>query len=334
MIETLRSKIRPVKDEDRQNLITISYSKLDVEKKCPFKYDLIYNQKNFPKRGSIATDIGNLVHWCLEQKGLSKLKAQPVSYEDIIECAFRGVDSLSAKGQNQHIFGIDEIKEMYPDDFYLRDDASGMNYEEKLELFFNNVLPDRMEDINGWTTWGVEQQFEFVYDDRCIIHGFIDRIDVSMDNGKPIIRVVDYKSSKKPYPESQIKTPMQFIIYDLACVHLMNALPSAHMYDFVLINEKQSEDDGLCTFGYLNRGIRALDSILDSIKDNEENGNFIPKPSPLCYYCDFCKNNPNALDKYKRLCPYYSLWSPTNKTYEVNMKYDPEKKPRILDFDF
>ena len=43
MIETLRSKIRSVKEEDRKNLITMSYSKLDVEKKCPFKYDLIYN---------------------------------------------------------------------------------------------------------------------------------------------------------------------------------------------------------------------------------------------------------------------------------------------------
>lgn len=336
MIETLKEKLRPVTEEDRKNkkLLTVSYSKLDVHKKCPFKYDLIYNQKNFPKRGSVATAIGSLVHWCLEQKGLSKLQAQPVSYQDIFQCACRGVDSLSAKGMNEHIFGIDEIKEMYSEDFYARDNATGMNYPEKLELFFNEVLPERMEEMNGWTTWAVEKPFEFVYDEKCIIHGFIDRIDVSMREGKPVVRVVDYKTSKKVYSEDTIKTPLQFVVYDLACIYLMGAIPTEHMYDFVLIDEQQTEANGLCTFGYLNRGIKMLDKMLAAIHQNNEFNVHIPKPSPLCYYCDFCKNNPVAQEDYKRMCSYYSLWTPNSHTFEVARKYDPTDKQRKLDFDF
>lgn len=334
----LKNLVRAVTEEDKHNLPTFSYSKLDIKKKCPFKYDLRYNQKNFSSKGSIATDVGTLIHWCLEQKALAKLENVPVSYEDIAMCVRTGVDSVSEKGKNKRIYGTEEIAMLYPEDYYTPDKVTGRTYAEKIDTFLQEVLPERMEEVNGWAVWGAEVPFEFVYNEKCILHGFIDRIDVSLNEQKePIVRITDYKTSKKVFDEKLIKTPMQMVVYDLACLFMFGQLPVSHVYDFVLLDEQQSEKDGVCTFGYFNRGLRQLDALLEGTNRNEETKEPIvyePKPSPLCFYCDFCKNNPNGEAKFKSLCPYYSLWTPTRKVYEVNMEFVSGVKPRTLDFDF
>lgn len=333
--EELKSKVRAVTEEDRKKLPTFSYSKLDIKKKCPFKYDLRYNQKKFTHTGSVATEVGTLVHWCLEQKALSILNCQEVSYPDIEMSARIGVDSLSPKGKNAHIYGTEEIAMLYPEDYYTPDKVTNKNYKEKIGFFLKEVLPKRMEEVNGWAVWGAEVPFEFVYDEKCIMHGFIDRIDVSLDkNGKPIIRITDYKTSKKIYDEKTIKTPLQMVVYDLACLQMMKQLPSAHVYDFVLLDEQQTEQDGVCTLGYLKRGLKQLDKLLTEQIGINGVPEYEPDPSPLCYYCEFCNNNPNAESKFKNLCPYYSLWTPMNRIYNVNMEYKPGIVPRKLDFDF
>lgn len=47
-----------------------------------------------------------------------------------------------------------------------------MNYSEKMDIFYNKVLPSRI-DSKEWTPVAVEQRFEFVYDDRVIIQVFL-----------------------------------------------------------------------------------------------------------------------------------------------------------------
>ena len=56
-----------------------------------------------------------------------------------------------------------------------------------------------------------------------------------------------------------------------------------------------------------------------------EDGKWFPSPSPLCYWCFACENNPTA-SKYKKECQYYSLWTPNNKVYDVNKTYNKEKE--------
>ena len=69
------------------------------------------------------------------------------------------------------------------------DENTSMNYDEKMNVYFN-VLANRMED-KDWSVKAVEDSFEFVYDNRCIIHGFIDRIDENIHGD---LKVIDYKS--------------------------------------------------------------------------------------------------------------------------------------------
>ena len=50
-----------------------------------------------------------------------------------------------------------------------------MDMNQKMYVYFNQVLPTRMENPD-WKIIGTEIAFEFVYDNQCIIHGFIDRV--------------------------------------------------------------------------------------------------------------------------------------------------------------
>lgn len=279
------------------------------------KYKLRYVDGNYSDSGTLPTYIGSILHKGLELKALSKMNGDPVDYKYIKKIVNDGWNEKTEKDKEE-IIGLDAIMLLFFSD-WLND-----GYNEKIELFFNDVLPERMEDMS-WNIIGAEVHFEFVYDDRCIIHGFIDRIDEKDGN----LKVVDYKSSKKIFPDTKIKTPLQMVIYDLACLYMFEILPDQHEYDFILLNQRQTTADGVCSKGYLKRGIKKLDCLLDQIDRLQIDGEYIPCPTPLCYWCSFADldHTPNADPKYAGLCPYYSLWTPDDrKNFAVNQKYEGE----------
>lgn len=259
-------------------------------------------------------------------KGRYKIQGEEVDYDEIIDTVLQGCEEKTDKG-SEKLVGIDEIKKKYFEEWGSSDNASGMNYNEKMDVYFHDVLPTRMEE-KEWTIIGTEVKFEFVYNERCILHGFIDRIDGKYENGELVaLRVVDYKSSKKIFRDADIKTPLQMVTYDLACLFKFGLLPEYHEYDFILLDKKQTTDDGVCSKGYIKRGLKKLDKILDSIITCEKNDLYIPNPTPLCYWCEFAdrSHTPNADPKFAGLCQYYSLWKPDQKNFKVNKEFVPEK---------
>lgn len=241
------------------------------------------------------------------------MEKKEVDYDTIISTVELGCFDESPTGLVT-LSGVNNIKNKYMDEWYEPDNKSGMDYDEKIYKFMRYVLPTRVENCN---VIGAEVPFEFVYNDRVIIHGFIDRVDLLPSGYK----VTDYKSSKAVFDERKIKTPMQFVIYDLACKFLYGEYPVRHEYDFILLDKTQTEKDGLCSSGYLARGIKKLNKLLDEIDYIKEIDEYVPKPSPLCYWCDYCENTPNSVPKYKDKCPYYSLWTPNKKTFRVNKEF-------------
>ena len=123
-------------------------------------------------------EIGSIAHKGLEMKGDFIINGLPTDYEYIREIVMNGCD----EGRGGHILGINELKKKYFEEFYEKDTKSGMNYDEKLQIYFENVLLTRMED--EWDILATEKRFEFVYDERVIIHGFIDRVDMLVKNGE------------------------------------------------------------------------------------------------------------------------------------------------------
>lgn len=327
-MQEILSRLRAATDEDRGKLLTTSYSKFDTFVNCKRRYKLNYNDKKFSESATLPLELGSILHKSLELKGQALISGQTVDYDFLSKVVTDGYDE-----DGKHLYGTKEIQERYPMVWFESlEDGFNKPYSEKIKIFINDVLPTRMEDEN-FKVKGTEVPFEFVYDNRCIIHGFIDRVDYFVDeDGNEILRITDYKSSKRTFPDSKIKTPLQMVIYDLACLYLYGILPTYHEYDFILLNKKQTEEDGVCTKGYLKRGLKKIDSILDQIDAAKKNDYYPPSPTPLCYWCPYPDklHTPNADCKYGGECQYYSLWKPENKVFSVNQEFIPgeEEKPK------
>lgn len=269
----------------------------------------------YPDVQNISLDMGSILHKGLELKGNYLINKEPVDYDEIKSILYQGSTEETEKDKEK-ITGLNEIKTIYFNDW--------ANYDEKIKLFFDKVLPTRIND-DGWEVLGCEVPFEFVYDEKCIIHGFIDRVDHKFIDNEEVLRITDYKSSKKVFDDSKIKTPLQMVTYDLACLFIYDILPTYHEYDFILLDQKQTSDTGVCTKGYLKRGLKKLDGLLKQIKDMEAEENYAPCPTPLCYWCPYApkSHTPFADGHFGNNCEYYSLWTPDNKTFQVNKKYVP-----------
>lgn len=325
-VKLLEGKIRPIKEEDKKNLTKYSFSKIDQFLSCPYAYDLKYNKGQYPEQNAIYLDLGTLCHKILELKGRSIIDNNP-QYTDIDALKVileKGITEKTDKGLEE-IIGLEDIKKKFGiEKYYEPDNASGMNYAEKIELFMNTVLPNAFNSDN-YNVNNSEQNFEFVYnykhndiDKEIILSGFIDRVDKS-DTG---YKVIDYKTGKKIFRDADVKTSLQQGIYGLAVYNKLGVLPEEYEYNFIFLNQKQEANSK----GYLKRLIAKLDKTFDKIDTAQETKEYNPSPCPLCYYCSYCENNPDASHPHNKMCEYYSLWTPDNKTFATNKAWNTDCK--------
>lgn len=308
-MQELLNRIRPVTEKDRE-LPVFSYSKLEVFKNCPLQYRYKYIEKKYSQDTSIALELGSLCHYVLEQKGRMVTVKQKVDYDKLNNILLDGVSEVDEKTKEK-LLGVSQLKRKYFEVWHKADNASGASYDDKIKLF-DQVLHKEMEDTE-WKPTYFERPFEFVWDNKVILKGFIDRIDVKEGE----YRTVDYKTSKKVYEQSKLATSLQFGIYALAILNEFGALPVESKYRFILIDDEQYA----LTKGWEKRLIKALDKVFGDIEASEKKKIFVPKPSPLCHWCNFCQTNPEATI-YRNECEYFSKWTPTQKTFEVNKKWN------------
>lgn len=296
---------------DEVRLEKFSYSKLDTFDQCKRKYKLKYIDKHRANESAMALEIGSIGHKGEEIKGRCLINGENPDYDYIENVVMNGIEEKTDK-DNCFINGINQIKTKYFNEYFTKCNKTGMTYDEKLKIYFNNLRNKQMD--KDWNVLAVEQHFEFIYNDRCIIHGFIDRIDY---NSKGELRVLDYKTSKQIYKDDKIKTPLQMVIYALACKNLYGKIPIEFVYDFIFLGEEQYA----CSNGYLARGEKKLNKLLDSINDCVLTNEFSPNPTPLCYWCDYAKHTPLSSANTKMLCDYYLLWTPNCKNFNKNREY-------------
>lgn len=308
-MQELLNRIRPATENDKE-LPVFSYSKIEVFKNCPLQYRYKYIEKKYSQDTSIALELGSLCHYVLEQKGRMVADGQAVNYDKLNDILMNGTTETDEKTKEK-LLGVNQLKKKYFEVWHEADNASGASYDEKVRLF-NQVLHEEMEEAE-WKPTYFEKPFEFVWDNKVILKGFIDRIDVK-DNQ---YRTVDYKTSKKVYEQSKLATSLQFGIYALAILSEFGVLPIESKYRFILIDDEQYA----LTKGWEKRLIKALDKVFGEIEVSEKKEIFIPKPSPLCHWCNFCQTNPEATI-YRNECEFFSKWTPTQKTFEVNKKWN------------
>lgn len=274
---------------DLKTLDKYSYSKISCYKQCPFKWYLKYHEKNYLFSANIATDFGSLIHEIEENIALALQAGDRVDY---------------IKLKNKFILEVRKLAQKYQVEFFTRD-KSGRTYQEKAYLYLESAIY-RLEKFMlknpNLRIIGIEQKFEYNYDNVHSFNGSIDRAFLNTDTGEIIIQ--DIKTWPVTAKPNELKAPLQFAVYTMAAQNIWNVDSSKVKceYDLPLcdITQQAIADD------IVSEGRSVLDKLFKGIHKE----NFKPAITALCHWCEYNPlTNPDILNsKPEAVCPYFSTW--------------------------
>lgn len=301
-----------------------SYSKLSTYNQCPFAYNLKYNEKKYFDTPTLANLLGTLVHYTEEQISLALRNSGAPNYKLLKEQFYDiNIPKKNPYDTEGDIFGINILRSRFPKEFFAPNEKTGNNYFSKINNYLNNLGRQEKFLIEHpeLEIFDVERSFGFEFN-GFFIKGFIDRI-LKYKN-KDAFQVYDIKTKDKPFTKQETTTPLQHVIYSLGLQNQLNLVEPIQecFYDLVFLDMYQPAG----TKGFVARGEKKLTKIFDGIQEKE----YPPSPSPLCYWCAYSGTNPATTDEGRFTCPYYSLWTPENKSFEVVNKWPSEEPPEVL----
>ena len=274
---------------DLKTLDRYSYSKISTYKQCKFKFKLKYLDKNFLYSANVATDFGGLVHTIEEEIALAIQANQPINYVAL---------------KNKFIIESRKIALKYPVEFFTKD-KSGRTYQEKVYLYLESAIY-RLENFMlahpNLKIIGIEQHFEYNYDNVHSFNGSIDRAFMDINTNEIIIQ--DIKTWSVEAQSSELKAPLQFAIYTMAAQNLWGVSSDKIRceYDLPLCNITQPA----LSDNIVEEGRVTLDKLFKGINSND----FKPTITALCHWCEYNPlTNPKILNtKPEAVCPYFSTW--------------------------
>lgn len=303
-----------------------SYTRLSQYENCPFCYDLKYNQKKFISAESLVTAMGTLIHHIEEKISRSLREGKAPNYKDLIEeLHYINFPKRNPYDTEGDIFGIEILKERFKKDYYAISEKSGLNYPAKVNQYIANI--DRQEKFllanPHLEIFDVEKPFEFDFQGK-VLKGKIDRIIKYKNENK--YQIYDIKTRDRLFEKEDITTPLQHVVYGMALKDMLGLEeePAEYFYDLVFLQVLQPAG----TKGFIKRGKTKLEKIFNAIQSQD----YSPKPSPLCYWCDYSNTNPNVALEGQNLCPYYSLWTPSDrKNFKTKFLWEgPEKTEELI----
>lgn len=294
-----------------------SYSKLNTFETCPYRYKLQYRDKHFPDSTTLANEFGTLVHFIEETiaKDIIQNDNEPIFMLDAkkYENLFLHEDSLD---DNTKILCIDSLKKKYDSKHFTEKDKQGFSYDDKIKSYLETGIHRLQNYLNSnrdLKIAGIEKEFQLEHR-GYIFHGFIDRAFKNIHTGEIYVEDIKTWDSVKGH---DLKTPLQLVLYSIAASQIFKTNKISCGYDLPIIDERYSAG----TTGYIDRGIKKIDKLLDSI----ESGNFEPKPTPLCHWCVFCPTYIEGQpEDAKGLCPYFCHWTKAKNDFSVEFEWAGE----------
>ena len=278
-----------MQETENKKLDRYSYSKISTYKQCKFKFKLKYLDKNFLYSANIATDFGSLVHTTEENIALALQAGQPIDY---------------IKLKNNFIIECRKLAIKYPNEFYSKD-KSDRTYQEKAYLYLDSAiyrLEIFMQQNPNLRIIGIEQKFEYNYDNTHSFNGSIDRAFLNIDTNEILIQ--DIKTWAVEAQASELKAPLQFAVYMMAAQNLWGISIDKIKceYDLPLCDITQPA----LSDNIVEEGKAVLDKLFAGIHKND----FKPTITALCHWCEYNPlTNPSILDtKPEAICPYFSTW--------------------------
>ncbi len=292
-----------------------SYSRTEVYENCPYRYYLQYVKGHYISATSLALSYGTLVHKINQIQTEMLLAGKPIDYP-MLKDYFQNVNipKKSSKDKDGDIFGVNILRRMFHDDWETLD-KTGRTFEEKAQAFLERGIyrqEEYLAEHPELKLFAAEMPFEY-YFNKVLFTGSIDRVLQYRDNPKHFV-IHDLKTSAEAYDDKKLTSPRQMWVYVGALKERFgDDIQVDCEYEFPVAEEMRKAG----TKGWEKRCETKMRKILDDIF----NENWTAHPSPLCFYCAFCNNNPNQPTEAKNLCPYYSLWTPQDRSFAVRLPW-------------
>ncbi|MFI1396609.1 RecB family exonuclease [Streptomyces sp. NPDC020681] len=146
--------------------------------------------------------------------------------------------------------------------------------EELVERWFSLEDPTRLEPAER------EMFVETELESGLRLRGVIDRVDIAPTGD---VRIVDYKTGKAPRPEYSEGALFQMKFYALVIWRLKNVLPRRLQLVYLGSGDVLTYDPVPDDLARMERKLLAL---WDAIKQATETGDWRPRPTKLCGWCD------------------------------------------------
>ncbi|MEU3932298.1 RecB family exonuclease [Streptomyces sp. NPDC029044] len=168
-----------------------------------------------------------------------------------------------------------EVVELFADDPQGERLARWLGEAEQLvERWFTLEDPSRLEPAER------ELFVEAELESGLRLRGIIDRVDVA-PTGE--VRIVDYKTGKAPRPEYSEGALFQMKFYALVVWRLKNVVPRRLQLVYLGSGQVLTYDPVLAD---LERVERKLLALWEAIRLATETGDWRPRPTKLCGWCD------------------------------------------------
>ncbi|MEE4490564.1 MULTISPECIES: RecB family exonuclease [unclassified Streptomyces] len=239
---------------------------------CPLLYRFRVIDK-LPQKPSEAATRGTLVHAVLE-----RLFDNPAP-----ERTPDRATSLIPGQWDRLLESKPELAELFAEDPEGERLAQWLSEAERLvERWFSLEDPTRLEPAER------EMFVETELDSGLRLRGVIDRIDVA-PTGE--VRIVDYKTGKAPRPEYAEGALFQMKFYALVIWRLKGVVPRRLQLVYLGSGDVMTYDPVVAD---LERVERKLLALWDAISLATETGEWRPRPTKLCGWCD-----------HQALCPEF-----------------------------
>ncbi|MFG2336828.1 RecB family exonuclease [Streptomyces yangpuensis] len=243
---------------------SLSPSRASDFMQCPLLYRFRVIDK-LPEKPSAAATRGTLVHAVLER--LFDHPAQERTVPRAKELVPGQWDRL--------LRSRPELSELFPEG----DEGAGLarwltEAEALVERWFTLEDPTRLEPVER--EFFVETELE----SGLRLRGIIDRVDVA-PTGE--VRIVDYKTGKAPRPEYAEGALFQMKFYALVVWRLKQVVPRRLQLVYLGSGDVLTYDPVVAD---LERVERKLLALWEAIREATRTGEWRPRPTKLCGWCD------------------------------------------------
>ena len=239
--------------------LAISPSRASDYKRCPLQYRLRAIDK-IPEPSTEAQVKGTLVHAVLEE-----MFAWPRE-QRTYPAAVKRLKPNWEKMREEDPTCAEPVK----DEYQLLVDARTL-----LRGYFT------MENPLGFDAHAQEMPVDFTLPNGVPVRGFIDRVDIA-PTGE--VRVVDYKTGKKPLPRYSEDAQFQMRFYALVYWRMFGVVPTQLKLMYLKVMDSMILAPSREELEYFERD---LADLWAKIEGDGVEGTFRPQPSKLCGWCAF-----------------------------------------------